>query len=148
VAAKLRGYNSAMNSERLISRHSLNNGLSLEFWDYSRPIAGDRWFVLLEVRIAIPIRPDTLPPELRGKADQVKEALGDEIIFSHKNERNFIAATEAPKILKNLQDSFLDMAPGYFGHPDFAARFIRGKFAEKQELQRWQRLDTRHDDHS
>ena len=118
------------------------------FWDYSRPIAGDRWFVLLEVRIAIPIRPDTLPLELRDQAGRVKEALGDEIIFSHKNERNFIAATEAPKILKEMQDRFLDMAPGYFGHPDFAARFIRGKFAEKQTLQRWQRLDTRQGDHS
>jgi hypothetical protein len=137
-----------MNSERLLSRLLLNNGLTLEFWDYSRPIAGDRWFVLLEVRIAIPIRLDTLPPELRWQADQVKETLGDEIIFSQKNERNFIAATEASKILKDMQDSFLDMAPRYFGHPDFAARFIRGKFAEKQELQRWQRLDTRQDDHS
>jgi hypothetical protein len=137
-----------MNSARLLSRHPLNNGLTLEFWDYSRPIAGDRWFVLLEVRIAIPIRPDTLPSELRGQIDQVKETLGDEIIFSQKNERNFIAATEAPKILKNMQDSFLGMASGYFGHPDFAPRFIRGKFAQKQELQRWQRLDTRRDDHS
>jgi hypothetical protein len=137
-----------MNSARLLSRHPLNNGLTLEFWDYSRPLAGDRWFVLLEVRIAIPIRPDTLPSELRGQIDQVKETLGDEIIFSQKNERNFIAATEAPKILKNMQDSFLGMASGYFGHPDFAPRFIRGKFAQKQELQRWQRLDTRRDDHS
>jgi hypothetical protein len=137
-----------MNSERLISRHPLKNGLTLEFWDYSRPIAGDRCFVLLEVRIAIPIRPDTLPPELGGQIDQVKETLGDEIIFSQKNERNFIAATEYPIILKDMQDRFLDMAPGYFGHPDFAARFIRGKFAQKQELQRWQRLDTRQDDHS
>jgi hypothetical protein len=131
-----------------MSRHPLNNGLTLEFWDYSRPIAGDRWFVLIEVRIAIPIRTDTLPPELRGQADQVKEVLGNEIIFSHKDERNFISATEAPKILKDMQDRFLDMAPDYFGHPDFAARFIRGKFAEKQALQRWQRLDTRQDDHS
>lgn len=132
-----------MNTERLISRHPLNNGLTLEFWDYSRPIAGDRWFVLMEVRISVPIRPDTLPLELREQADQVKETLGDETIFTHKDERNFIAVTEAPKILKDMQTRFLDMAPGYFGHPDFAARFIRGKFAEKQELQRWQRLDTR-----
>jgi len=137
-----------MNTERLISKHPLNNGLILEFWDYSRPIAGDRWFVLIEVRIAIPIRTDTLPPELREQADQVREALGDETIFSHKDERNFISATEAPKILKDMQNRFLEMAPGYFGHMDFAARFIRGKFAEKQKLQRWQRLDTRQDDPS
>ena len=137
-----------MNTERLISKHPLNNGLILEFWEYSRPIAGDRWFVLIEVRIAIPIRTDTLPPELREQADQVREALGDETIFSHKDERNFISATEAPKILKDMQNRFLEMAPGYFGHMDFAARFIRGKFAEKQKLQRWQRLDTRQDDPS
>ncbi len=56
-----------MNSERLVSRHPLNNSLTMEFWDYSRPIAGDRWFVLLEVRIAIPIRPETLPPDCEGK---------------------------------------------------------------------------------
>ena len=138
----------AMNSARLIPRHLLKNGLTLEFWDYSRPIAGDRWFVLLEVRIAIPIKLDNLPPELRGQADQVKKTLGDEIIFSQKTERNFIAALEAPKILQDMQASFLNMALRYFGHPDFAARFIRGKFAQKQELQRWQRLDTRQDDHS
>jgi hypothetical protein len=131
-----------------MSRHLLNNGLTLEFWDNSRPIAGARWFVLLEVRITIPIRPDTLPPELRGQANQVKEALVDEIIFSHKDEHNFIAATEASKILKDMQDRFLAKAPRYFGHPDFAAGFIRGKFAEKQELQRWQLLDNRQSDHS
>ena len=42
-----------------------------------------------------------------------------------------------------MQDRILTMAPGYFGHADFAARFIRQKFAEHQELQRWPRLDTR-----
>ena len=100
-----------------MSRHPLKNGLTLEFWDYSRPIAGDCWFVLLEVRIAIPIKLDTLPPELQGQADRVKETLGDEIILSQKTERNFIAALEAPKILQALQASFLDMAPRYFGIP-------------------------------
>ncbi len=137
-----------MNSARLLSRHPLNNGLALEFWDYSRPTAGDRWFVLLEVRIAIPIRLDTLVPELQGQAEKVKEVLGDEIVFSQKDERNFISAEEAPKMLKDMQDRFLDMAPGYFGHPDFAARFIRGKFAEKQKLLQWQRLYSRQEDNS
>jgi len=72
-----------------------------------------------------------LPPELQGQADHVKEALGDKIIFSHQDERNFIAATEAPKILQDMQDRLLALAPGYFGHPDFAARFIRGKFRRR-----------------
>ena len=65
--------------------------------------------------------------------------------FPTKTSATLLPQTEAPKILKEMQDRFLDKAPGYFGHPDFAARFIRGKFVEKQALQRWQRLDTRHE---
>jgi hypothetical protein len=72
-------------------------------------------------------------------------ALGEEIIFSHREERNFIAASEAPGLLTDMQDRILALASGYYGHADFAARFIRKKFAERQELQQWQRLDTRGD---
>ena len=132
-----------MNSPRLLDRHPLDNGLSLEFWDHSRPLVGDRWFVRLEARIVIPVRVETLPPELEAHAAPVVEALGEEIIFSHTEERNFIAASEAPGLLKDMHERMLKLAPGYFGHADFAARFIRKKVAELQELRRWQRLDTR-----
>ena len=134
-----------MNSGRLISQHTLANGLILELWDHSRPLVGDRWYVVLETRIAVPVRADTLPPELKALADQVVTALKEEIIFTRKEERNFISATEFPGLLKEMQDRVLKLAPGYFGHPDFAARFIRGKFAERQKLEDWQRLDTRRD---
>ena len=132
-----------MNSPRLLARHPLDNGLTLEFWDHSRPVAGDRRFVYLLARIAVPVRDETLPPELKAHAAQVEGALGEEIIFSHREERNFIAASEAPGLLTDMQDRILALAPGYYGHADFAARFIRKKFAERQELEKWQRLDTR-----
>ncbi len=135
-----------MNSPRLLDRHPLDNGLTLEFWDHSRPLVGDRWFVRLEARIVIAVRAETLPPELKALAAPVVEALGEEIIFSHTEERNFIAASEAPVLLKDMRERILALAPGYFGHADFAARFIRKKVAELQELRQWQRLDTRGDD--
>jgi hypothetical protein len=125
----------ATNSARLIARHPLNNGLTLEFWDHSRPVAGDRRYVLLETRITIPVRADTLPPELKTLSDQVREALGEEIIFSQPEARNFIAASEAPETLQDMQDRILALAPGYFGHADFAAGFIRRKYAEWQARQ-------------
>ena len=132
-----------MNAPRLLDRHPLVNGLTLEFWDHSRPLVGDRWFVRLEARIAIPVRAETLPPELKAHAALVVEALGEEIIFSQQEERNFIAAADAPGLLQEMQDRVLALARGYFGHADFAARFIRKKFAEQQALEQWQRLDTR-----
>jgi hypothetical protein len=127
-----------INSARLIARHPLNNGLTLEFWDHSRPVAGDRRYVLLETRITIPVRADTLPPELQGLADQVIEALGQEITFSQQEARNFIGASEAPAILQDMQDRILALAPSYFGHADFAARFIRRTYAAYQERRRLQ----------
>ena len=89
------------------------------------------------------MRAETLPPELKADAAPVVEALGEEIIFSHTEERNFIAASEAPGLLKDMQERILKLAPGYFGHADFAARFIRKKVAELEALRQWQRLDTR-----
>ena len=132
-----------MNSPRLLVRHTLDNGLILEFWDLSRPLVGDRRFVCLEARIAIPVRAETLPPELQAQASQIVEALGEEIIFSQRQERNFIAASEAPELLKDMLNRILALAPGYFGQAEFAARFILKKWAEQQALQQWQRLDTR-----
>ncbi|MBM4300741.1 MAG: hypothetical protein FJ121_04300 [Deltaproteobacteria bacterium] len=132
-----------MNSPRLLDRHPLDNGLTLEFWDHSRPLVGDRRFVCLVARIAIPVRAKTLPPELKAHAARVVEALGEEIIFSQRQERNFIAASVAPALLQEMQDRILALAPGYFGHADFAGRLIRKKFAERQAPEKWQRLDTR-----
>jgi hypothetical protein len=132
-----------LNPGKLVGRHPLPNGLYLEFWDHSRPVASDRWFVLLETRIAVPINPETLPPELKSQENQVMEAMGDEIIFSQKEERNFIGASEFPGLLKEMQDRILALAPKYYGHRDFAARFIRAKFAERQKPEHWQGLDTR-----
>jgi hypothetical protein len=57
-----------MDSGKLLSRHALDNGLTLEHWDRSRPVAGDRWHVVLEASISISVTAATLPPELRPKA--------------------------------------------------------------------------------
>ena len=136
----------AMNSPRLLDRHTLDNGLALEFWDHSRPLVGDRRFVCLVAQIAIPVRSETLPPELKAQVALIVEALGEEIIFFQRQERNFIAASLAPALLQDMQDRILALAVSYFGHADFAARFIRKKWAELQELEQWQCLDTRGED--
>jgi hypothetical protein len=123
-------------STRRLIRQALANDIILELWDYSRPLVGDRWFVGLETRISIPVRRNTLPPDLQDQADQVLETLGDTIIYTHREERNFIAAREVPALLQEMQDRMLALTPGYFGHTDFAARFLRKTYAARQEEQR------------
>ncbi len=126
-----------MAPEKIISRHPLQNGLTLEIWDRSRPVAGDRWLLVCEARITVPVAAPTLPLELRSQADDVIAALGRELVFSQKDERNFIDAKEAPVLLQEMADRLAAMAPRYFGHPDFAAKFISKKYAEWQQQRRW-----------
>jgi hypothetical protein len=122
-----------MNQEKLRLRHPLSNGLTLDLWDQSRPVAGDRWYAALEVRIKVAVTGANLPPELAAKAKEALAALGPEVVFSQKDERNFIAHRELPEVLKEMEARALKLAAGYFGHPDFARRLIRLRYARHLE---------------
>lgn len=126
-----------MISEKLISRHPLKNGLILELWDLSRPVAGDRCQVVFEARVPVPITEATLPPEMLPKIDQVTAALGRAIVFSQQEVRNFIAADEVDGLLKEMAARFLSTIATYLDRPGFAPGFIRKTFAAHQEKPRW-----------
>jgi len=122
----------SMNSGRLLRKEVLANGLRLEIWDHCRPVAGERWYTRVETRIIIPVRQE-LPRELKSRADEIVAAWGEEITFSHQEERNFIADSELPEVLQDMHDRILQLAPGYYGHKDFAAKFIRQRYAASQD---------------
>lgn len=126
-----------MQTEKFLSRHLLPNGLILEFWDLSRPTAGDRWQVSVEVRVAVPIIPQNLPAAHKDKIDDIVTVLGPQITFIKQEVRNFIAEGEAPALVKKIETELLSSISGYLGHPDFAPRFIRKTYEELQERQRW-----------
>ena len=126
-----------MVTESLLLRQSLPNGLVLELYDRSRSMAGDRWQVVLEVRLAIAVNAAALPTDLKDQAPEVMEALGPEITFIQQDIRHFIDSREVPAVLQEMQDRVQEELVGYLGHPDFAGRYIRKKFAEQQEKQRW-----------
>jgi hypothetical protein len=128
-----------MTPEKLLSRHSLANGLTLTLWDLSRPVAGDRWYVALEARITIALKEAHLPAELVPRAGEVAGALGPEVVFSQKDERNFIAAPEVSQVLQEMETRVLDLAAHYLGQADFAPRLIRRRYARNLEEQRGHR---------
>jgi hypothetical protein len=100
-------------------RQTLPNGLILEFYDRSRPMAGDRWQVILEVRLPIPVTAATLPPDLRDRAEEVITALGQEIFFTKQEMRHFIDAREVPAMLQEIQTRLWEGLKDYMGHPEF-----------------------------
>jgi len=124
-----------MEPEKLFSRHPLANGLTLEFWDLSRSILGDRWQVVLEARIVIPVSAANLPPDLPVEEGEIRRALGPEIVFSQRDERTFIPAGELLETLTEMETRLLTLAAAYFGHPEFAGRLIRKRYAEYRQRQ-------------
>ena len=65
-----------MTTEKLLSRHPLDNGLTIEFWDLSRPMIGDRWIITLELRITIPINAANLPAGPAGPGSRHRQGPG------------------------------------------------------------------------
>jgi hypothetical protein len=122
-------------TERLLLRQPLANGLIMEFHDLSRQMAADRWQVVLEVRLSIPVSAATLPPDLADRALEVIAALGPEILFSQQEVHHFIDVRKVPALLQEMQKRLLEGLEAYLGHADFAGRYLRKKFAEHQERQ-------------
>jgi hypothetical protein len=121
---------------KLLLRHPLGNGLILEIHDLSKPMAGDRWQVVLEVRVPIPVSAATLPPDLADHAPEVIGALGPEVMFSQPEVHYFIDLREVPALVQEIQARLLEGLEGYLGHPDFAGRYLRKKFTEHQKRER------------
>jgi hypothetical protein len=121
--------------EKLLLRHPLANGLILEFYDHSTPMAGDRWQVILEVRLAIPVSADMLPPDLADRAPEVIAALSPEIFFSQQEIHYFIDIRDVPGLLQEIQTRLLQGLEAYLGHEDFASRYLRKKFTAYQNRQ-------------
>jgi hypothetical protein len=119
--------------DTLLLRHQLANGLILEFYDLSKPMAGDRWQVVLEARLPIAVDASTLPPDLADRAPEVRAALGPEIVFTQQEVHYFIDVHTVPGLLQEIQTRLLQGLESYLGHPDFAGRYLRKKFIEHQK---------------
>lgn len=126
-----------MNPVKLLARHDLKNGLVLEFRDLSRPLAGDRWQVVVEARVAVAVTEENLLEDLRPQLAKIIADLGEEMVFTKQEVRNFVAAGEVPALLAEVQEQLLSSLAGYLGHPEFAPRFIRKKYADYQGIQRY-----------
>lgn len=68
-------------TKKFLERKELSNGLVLEFWDESRKLAGDRWYV--GIRAVVPVPVDQYPPEnISLEVIQlIRSEVGDHIYF-------------------------------------------------------------------
>ena len=124
----------------LIKTIDLENHLTLEIYDESIKMIGDRWMVNMVARIKVPLDETLIQKseEFSANKDKIKKALGKEVVFEHKSNRIFVDDNEKESIFQEMYDHFIDNTLHYLSRPNFPERFLLKKIKEelKKQLQK------------
>jgi len=129
-------------SVRFIDKMTLGNGLVLEFQDGSRRLAGDRWLVLFGAVIEIDVEKAWTQgePDAPISVDQLRSVLGQTVRFQYERKSHFVDEKKKDAVFQGLKKNFLDTNMVYLSNPDFARRFILGKYRQAQGgMLKWSR---------
>ena len=116
--------------ERLVNTVLLENNLTLNFYDASKKIAGDRYYVALVIRMDVTVEPEMFIDNGAKAAtyDEIVAAAGDMIVFEKKSERNFISSDDKDAVFKKMCDSVLTHTSLYYSREDFPKKFILSEY--------------------
>jgi hypothetical protein len=120
--------------EKLIAKMKLENGLTLELYDRSKPVAGDRWQVSFVARMEVAVKPEYFEGEDAPDVpfEAIRAAVGEKATYHYEKTRNFIAKTEKDEVLQGLKERFLDANLGYLSSPDFPHKLILRHYQQAQ----------------
>lgn len=134
---------------RLVENIALPNGLEIEIYDYSRKVAGDRWFVGFMARVPVEVKEEHFLNALRNDSqyasqlselfDEFKDKHGAVTYFEIKKERNFIDQKERDGLWENIFNNFKTHVLNYMKHKDFEQRFMNRRIKEFMEKRLWYR---------
>ena len=119
--------------EKLIKTIDLENGLQLNLYDGSRKLAGDRWLVSLIVKMDVPVM-EALKKndwQLTESIGEIKDVLGDSVLFEKKREKIFIDKTKKETAFKELCDMFLNSSLNYLSKEIFPKQYILKTYKEE-----------------
>ena len=128
----------------LIESIRLENELTLEMFDLSRPIAGDRWIVSFEARIEVEFKPQCFPPANMVKVplDDIRSLLGEKAVYCYKKERHFVGEQEKDDVLNRLKERFMETGLGYLSSNIFPQRLILRRYEEASSKMNIKKTDS------
>jgi len=131
--------------QTFIKSIELSNGLKLDFYDISRKLAGDRWYVGLIARIDIPLIDSLLTNQHLSQysVEEIRNMLGESVRFQQKRERHYIDEREKDDLLKSLMGSFIKRTLNYLSHPDFPGKYVLKEFQAYRKQKTWYQNDQR-----
>lgn len=112
----------------------LKNGQLLILTDRSRKISDDAYIVIMQATMEINITPDLFDKEpLSGvTVDQIRDTLGETVIYEYRLERNFILNHEKDEVLASLVDTFMKNMEQYISHPRFASKLVLKQYNDRK----------------
>ena len=124
---------------KLVEKIPLENGLTAEVWEFSRPIAADVTKVGLLLRTRVPLRrEDFVHPDQYRKTCA---AFGNELLFDCRKERSFVRNHDVASVTHDLRDDFQKNVVSYLSLPCFPRRFALSKYREiEQNPYRYQNI--------
>lgn len=131
-----------MEAPRLFKTVTLSEGTQIYFYDKSRHVAGDRWYVCLRVEVPIKVN-----KEFFNGYDNAEEAyrefvnaFGDTYVFSYEKERNFISEKEVQSMLETLLRDFMDNSSDYLERPAWRKMCVLKAYRDWKEKEKLRRL--------
>jgi len=125
--------------EKLIKTMDLKNGMTLNFYDASRPIVKDRWLISLIVRMEIPVVEALINDERKSmdSVGEIKKVLGEKVLFEQKRDRVFVGESEKQTVFEEVYNFFIDSVLGYLSNNAFPKRYVLKNYREKVERESW-----------
>ena len=117
--------------KKLLTKINLDNGLTLELYDQSKILAGDRWLVLVIASVNVDVKKEYFEGfDSDVPFNEIKASLGEKVTYSYEKSRHFIDESEKDEVLLSLKDNYLKSDLQYLSSPEFPQKLILSKYRQ------------------
>lgn len=121
-------------TDTIIKEIRLENEQTIVLFDQSRKISADAWVVIMRASMEIKVTPDLFKhePLTNVTYEQIRQTLGEKVVYEYRLERNFIMDHEKVAVLDALVDTFMKNMGRYISNPRFAPKLILKEYKKRQ----------------
>lgn len=118
----------------VIKKITLETGQTLVLSDFSRKISDDAHVVIMQAAMEIKVEPDLFKNEPVSEVifAQIRETLGEKVVYEYRMERNFIMSHEKDTVLASLVKTFLKNMGKYITNPGFAPKVVLKEYKNRR----------------
>ena len=127
---------------KLYEKIPLPNGVTLDIWDYSRPIAADTTKVELVAQIEVEFKASYFSkPEYYNK---LVKTIGAKDLYEYRKAMSFVKSDQKEAVFRELLDAFKRDTLPYLSRDEFPRQYARSKFREIE--QNWFKYSPREEE--